>query len=69
MAARSALKIKPNDQECTNDLGWSLYQAGKVDEARTVLEKAVALNKKDKLAAENLRICLSGEKLPKVSDA
>jgi hypothetical protein len=33
-----------------------------MEEARTVLERAVAMDKTDKLAAENLRICMSSAK-------
>jgi len=30
-----------------NDLGWSLYKAGKIDEARPALERAVAMDPTD----------------------
>ena len=43
-----------------NDLGWSLYQGGQLEESRTWLERAVAMNPSDELAAEDLRICLEG---------
>jgi tetratricopeptide (TPR) repeat protein len=57
-----ALTLEPDNQKSVNDLGWSLYQAGSIEEARTVLERAVSLDKNDKLAAENLRICMSSGK-------
>ncbi len=61
-ASRVALTLEPDNQKFVNDLGWSLYQAGSVEEARTVLERAVSMDKNDKLAAENLRICISSAK-------
>lgn len=56
-ASRAALALEPDNQKFVNDLGWSLYQAGVIDEARAVLERAVAMDPTDELAAENLRIC------------
>jgi len=56
-ASRTACEIEPENQTLVNDLGWSLYQAGQLEEARQVLERAVAMNPSDELAAENLRIC------------
>ena len=41
--ARKALSLKENDPYVLNDLGWTLVLAGCHDEARTVLERAVAL--------------------------
>jgi tetratricopeptide (TPR) repeat protein len=61
-ASRAALALEPDNQKFVNDLGWSLYQAGSIEEARTVLERAAAMDKTDKLAAENLRICMSSGK-------
>ena len=61
-ASRVALALEPDNQKFVNDLGWSLYQAGSIEEARTVLEHAVSMDKNDKLAAENLRICMSSGK-------
>lgn len=61
-ASRVALTLEPDNQKFVNDLGWSLYQAGSIEEARTVLERAVSMDKNDKLAAENLRICMSSGK-------
>lgn len=34
------------------------YQAGQVDEARRLLERAAAMDPTDSLAGENLRICM-----------
>ena len=56
-ASRTACEIDPDNQNLVDDLGWSLYQAGQLEEARQVLERAVAMNPSDELAAENLRIC------------
>jgi tetratricopeptide (TPR) repeat protein len=56
-ASRAALALEPRNQKFVNDLGWSLYQAGKAEKALPVLERAVAMDSKDQLAAENLRIC------------
>jgi Flp pilus assembly protein TadD len=56
-ASRAALALEPNNQKFVNDLGWSLHQAGIIDEARATLERAVAMDPTDELAAENLRIC------------
>ncbi len=56
-ASRAALALEPDNQKFVNDLGWSLYQAGVIDQARAVLERAVAMDPTDELAAENLRIC------------
>jgi tetratricopeptide (TPR) repeat protein len=56
-ASRAALALEPQNQKFVNDLGWSLYQAGQVGMALPVLERAVAMDVKDPLAVENLRIC------------
>jgi len=61
-ASRVALALEPDNQKFVNDLGWSLYQAGSIEEARTMLERAVSMDKNDKLAVENLRICMSSVK-------
>jgi len=61
-ASRVALALEPDNQKFVNDLGWSLYQAGSIEEARTLLGRAVSMDKNDKLAAENLRICMSSAK-------
>lgn len=61
-ASRAALALEPKNQKFVNDLGWSLYQAGNIEEARSVLERAVSMDKTDKLAEENLQICMGSNK-------
>lgn len=56
-ASRAALALEPDNQRFVNDLGWTLYEAGRFQEALAVLQRAVAMDKKDALAAENLKIC------------
>ncbi len=56
-ASHAALALEPANQKLVNDLGRSLYMAGRKDGARTVLERAVAMDPTDELAAENLRFC------------
>ena len=58
-ASRSALELEPGNQKLVNDLGWSLFQAGRLKEAEEVLLKAVAMDPSDELARENLRLCQS----------
>ncbi|MBI3855897.1 MAG: tetratricopeptide repeat protein [Planctomycetes bacterium] len=58
-ASRAAVALEPKNQKFVNDLGWSLYQAGHAGKALPVLGRAVTMNPKDRLAAENLRICLA----------
>ena len=57
-ASRRALEIEPENQKFVNDLGWSLGQSGALQEARAMLERAVAMDSSDDLARENLRQCL-----------
>jgi Flp pilus assembly protein TadD len=56
-AYEKALALDPNSQELTNDLGWSLYESGRLESAREVLLRAVSMDSSDELARENLRIC------------
>ncbi|RJQ69341.1 MAG: tetratricopeptide repeat protein [Desulfobacteraceae bacterium] len=56
-ASRRALELEPDNQKLVNDLGWSLFQAGRLKEAEEVLLKAVAMDPADELARENLRLC------------
>jgi len=56
-AYEKALALDPNSQELTNDLGWSLYESGRLERAREVLIRAVSMDSSDELARENLRIC------------
>lgn len=58
-AARAALSLEPDNQELVNDLGWTLFEAGRPEDAYEVLTRAVAMDPSDALAAENLRICES----------
>jgi tetratricopeptide (TPR) repeat protein len=56
-ASEAALDLEPENQKYVNDLGWSLFQAGLLDRARQVLERAVDMDPSDGLARENLRLC------------
>ena len=56
-ASRRALQLEPDNQKFVNDLGWTLFQSGALQEARVVLERAVAMDPADELARENLRLC------------
>lgn len=62
-ASERALQLEPGNQKFANDLGWSLLQAGRVQEAERMLERAVVMDPSDDLARENLRICRT--KIPK----
>jgi tetratricopeptide (TPR) repeat protein len=57
-ASKYALELDPGNQQFANDLGWSLFEAGRLQEAKETLERAVAMEPSDTLAQENLRICL-----------
>jgi len=54
-ANQRALELEPENQKLVNDLGWTLFQAGLVMQARETLERAVAMDPSDGLARENLR--------------
>lgn len=56
-ASERALQLEPGSQELVNDLGWALYEAGRVEEAERVLERAVSMDPSDELTRENLRTC------------
>jgi tetratricopeptide (TPR) repeat protein len=56
-ASERALQLDSGNQKLVNDLGWGLLQAGRVEEAERMLERAVSMNPSDELAQENLRIC------------
>jgi protein O-GlcNAc transferase len=56
-ASQKALDLHPVSQNLTNDLGWSLFEAGRLEEAEAVLLRAVAMDPSDGLARENLRLC------------
>jgi len=55
--SRKALDLEPDRQDLTNDLGWSLFEAGQLEEAERLLLRAVALDPSDERARENLRRC------------
>ncbi len=44
-AMETAIKLEPDNQELVNDLGWSLYESGRIIEAREMLKKAVEMAK------------------------
>ena len=56
-ASQKALDLDPVRQDLTNDLGWSLFEAGRLEEAEEVLLRAVAMDPSDDLARENVRLC------------
>lgn len=56
-ASEVALRLEPDNQQLVNDLGWSLFQAGRLQEARDTLARAVDMDPQDELARENLRLC------------
>jgi protein O-GlcNAc transferase len=59
VASQKALELDPNRQDLTNDLGWSLFEAGHLEDAEAMLLRAVAMDPSDDLARENLRLCQS----------
>jgi len=64
-AYEKGLALEPKRQDLVNDLGWSLYESGRLETAIEVLLRAVSMDSSDELARENLRICqwaLSKEK-------
>jgi tetratricopeptide (TPR) repeat protein len=56
-ASETAVELDPENQKFVNDLGWSLFEASLLGEARQVLSRAVAMDPSDELARENLRLC------------
>lgn len=62
VASEQALQLEPDNQKFVNDLGWCLLEAGRVQEARRTLERAVSMDPSDELARENLRVCKEREK-------
>ena len=56
-ASQRAFELDPGNQELANDLGYSLFEAGRLKEARTFLEKAVAMDPANELARTNLALC------------
>ena len=56
-AYEKGLALDPKRQDLVNDLGWSLYESGRLERARDLLLRAVSMDSSDELARENLRIC------------
>ena len=56
-ASERALQLEPDNQKFANDLGWSLLEADRIEEAEKMLERAVSMDPSDELARENLRMC------------
>ena len=56
-ASERAVQLEPDNQKFVNDLGWSLLEAGRLEEAEKVLAQAVSMDPSGELARENLRIC------------
>ncbi len=63
-ASQRALELEPDNQKLVNDLGWSQFQAGRIEEAEHTLSRAVAMDPSDELARENLRFCRSARSKP-----
>jgi len=58
-ASRRALDLEPDNQHFVNDLGWCLFEAGRLADAEQMLTRAAAMDPADERARENLRICRS----------
>jgi len=56
-AYEKGLALEPKRQDLVNDLGWSLYESGRLEMAKEVLLRAVSMDPSDELARENLRMC------------
>ena len=56
-ASKAALALEPDNQTYVNDLGWSLFRAGRIDEAKATLERATAMDHTDIRARNNLSLC------------
>jgi Flp pilus assembly protein TadD len=56
-ASRRALELEPSNQKFVNDLGWSLFLAGQLQEAEETLARAVSMDPDDALARKNLSLC------------
>jgi Flp pilus assembly protein TadD len=51
------VRLDPRNPQFLSDLGWSLCQAGRLEEAEKVLSRAAAMDPSDRLARGNLRFC------------
>jgi protein O-GlcNAc transferase len=60
-ANQRACELEPANQKLVNDLGWTLLQAGHLQQARETLERAVSMDPGDALAKENLHFCRQTE--------
>lgn len=56
-ASERALQLEPGNHALVNDLGWALFQGGRLREAEETFERALAMDASDALARENLRGC------------
>jgi tetratricopeptide (TPR) repeat protein len=56
-AAEKAYELDPENQACVNDLGRSLFDMDRLDEAFQYLSKAVDMDPTDEMARDNLRLC------------
>jgi Flp pilus assembly protein TadD len=56
-ANQRAWELEPENQKLVNDLGGTLLQAGRLQQARETLDRAVSMDPSDELAKENLRFC------------
>ncbi len=56
-ASTRSVELAPRNAHYVNDLGWSLLQAGRLDEAEETLARAAALDPSHELAARNLEYC------------
>lgn len=57
--ARRANDLEPDNPEHLNDLGWSLVEAGQIDEAEQILRRAIALSPETyRLPRENMAVIL-----------
>lgn len=52
-AARKTVELEPDDYYHLNDLGWTLFEAGRLDEAKSVLEQSVALSPAEYVCSRN----------------
>ena len=60
--ALQAVELDPDSYLHLNDLGWSLYEAGKLDEAEAALRRSIALAPDDyEYARNNLEIVMEGK--------
>jgi tetratricopeptide (TPR) repeat protein len=56
-SSERAVQLEPDNQIFVNDLGWSLFEADRLEEAERILQRAAAMDPSDELARENLCAC------------